>query len=683
VTTVRPAIPFADVAPGPAEHFRLVLLAAVARVLDRAADALGDEEALFREFPFLAGWREELLRRGFDDAGEAAAAALADAVARWEGDAAGHLPLRALRAAAGLDHDDLTLLLAAGVVEEDARFGPLFAAMQGTPQLHRPTSGLLDAWWRGPEDRGEARARLRRLARLGLLEAAAGEGPRSERALHVPAALWDALRGEADEAVAPWARHAPLRQLLRDGALILPASAATWLEPLPGLVAAGALQAVVVRGPRHGGRRTLLRAIARALGRGALEVDAPAAADDPRWRLVGPLATLLHALPIVRVATGAGERAEVPALEGADVAAGIVLDRQGGVAGLGVERAVTVELGAPTPAERREHWAAALGPDGAAEELAARFRVASGHIHRAAGLARAQAALAGRREVTVEDVRAARRALHRQELEALATPLDAVRGWSDLSLPADTMRELRHLEARCLHREALPGAVGPALGHSLNPGVRALLQGPSGTGKTLAARALAAALQMDLYRVDLAAVVNKYIGETEKNLSRVFSAAEELDVVLLLDEGDALLARRTQVANANDRYANLETNYLLQRIEAYQGILLVTSNAADLVDGAFQRRMDVVVAFRQPDPAERWAIWQLHLPAVHAVDAALLREAAARCALSGGQIRNAVLHASVLALEDGGTVRSEHLQAAVEREYRKAGGSCPLRGARS
>src|SRR5205085_9337809 len=130
----------------------------------------------------------------------------------------------------------------------------------------------------------------------------------------------------------------------------------------------------------------------------------------------------------------------------------------------------------------------------------------------------------------------------------------------------------------------------------------------SGTGKTLAARLLAAALRMDLYRLDLSAVVNKYIGETEKNLNQVFARAEELDVLLLLDEGDALLTRRTDVQTSTDRYANLETNYLLQRLESFEGILIVTTNAINRIDDAFKRRMDVVVDFRPPDVAERWTI---------------------------------------------------------------------------
>jgi SpoVK/Ycf46/Vps4 family AAA+-type ATPase len=184
---------------------------------------------------------------------------------------------------------------------------------------------------------------------------------------------------------------------------------------------------------------------------------------------------------------------------------------------------------------------------------------------------------------------------------------------------------------------------------------------------------------MDIYRVDLASVVNKYLGETEKNLGRIFSLAEELDVILLLDEGDALLARRTAVQTSNDRYANLETNYLLQRIESFEGIVLLTTNAGDHIDSAFQRRMDVVVDFRAPEAPERWVIWQLHLPTDHEIDGTLLREIAARCPFTGGQIRNAVLHAAMLALDQGASMRTEHLEAAVQREYRKSGAVNPLR----
>jgi SpoVK/Ycf46/Vps4 family AAA+-type ATPase len=307
----------------------------------------------------------------------------------------------------------------------------------------------------------------------------------------------------------------------------------------------------------------------------------------------------------------------------------------------------------------------------------------SGNIRRAASLARGHAALrdggSGDGAIDVDDVRRASRALQRESLDTLATRLEVSGSFGQLAASSETLGELEHVAMRCRHRERVHALVGEAFGGHVNAGVRALFQGPSGTGKTLAAKLLASELGMDLYRVDLSCVVNKYIGETEKNLNQIFALAEELDIVLLLDEGDSLLTRRTAVQTSNDRYANLETNYLLQRIESFEGILVVTTNAGDLIDGAFQRRMDVVVDFRLPDAADRLRIWQLHLPAEHAVGAGFLRELAVRCALSGGQIRNAVLYASLLALGHGAAIDETRLDAAVQREYRKTGGVCPLR----
>jgi SpoVK/Ycf46/Vps4 family AAA+-type ATPase len=208
-----------------------------------------------------------------------------------------------------------------------------------------------------------------------------------------------------------------------------------------------------------------------------------------------------------------------------------------------------------------------------------------------------------------------------------------------------------------------------------------LFTGPSGTGKTLAARVLGAVLEMDVYAVEIGRLVDKYLGETEKNLTSLFASASELDAIVLLDEGDSLMAARTDVRNSNDRYANLQTNHLLQQLEAHDGIVLVTTNATDRIDPAFLRRIDVVLEFRPPDAAQRWEIWQRHLPAAHEVDESVLAEVASRCVFTGGQIRNAVLHAWLLAIEAGGeraVVSTRDVEAAVRREYRKVGATCPL-----
>jgi SpoVK/Ycf46/Vps4 family AAA+-type ATPase len=360
----------------------------------------------------------------------------------------------------------------------------------------------------------------------------------------------------------------------------------------------------------------------------------------------------------------------------------VIMGLEGGLRGALAEQALTLALPAPDLTLRLRCWQDALSPTPAEniEEIAARFVLPAGYIRQTAATAITQAALDKRTAVHLDDVRHAARALNRQMLDNLAERVTANGGsWHQLVVGGTTLEKLRELERRCMYRERLLDHLGVAFRGSANRGVRALLSGPSGTGKTLAARILAAELGMDLYRVDLASVINKYIGETEKNLHRVLAHAEELDVILLLDEGDALLGQRTDVKSSNDRYANLETNYLLQRLENYQGIVLITTNAAQNIDPAFQRRMDVVVNFVPPQADERWAIWQLHMPDDCAVRPDFLARVAAQCVMTGGQIRNAALLATLLAVSEGSArVRNRHLDVAVRAEYRKAGAVCPL-----
>jgi len=675
--------PFTDLQPTPTEHFRLYFYAAVLNLIHHISQVCGSSEVAFEQFPFLAGYNNELADAGL--AGVRSDEAIEwwlDSLGAWEEKATQHLPLRALRKASGLDHHAMTLLVSIGLIEEDARFGLTFAEMQGAPGQHRPTASLLNAWWR-TADNGDGRVVLRRLQALGLVRLVNPDAPRLDWAVEVPAALWDALRGEQHEIPAPGLRYRPLEELTTLDDLILPDAVHQRLRLITAALTSREAQALIVRGAQSNGRRTALGAIARALGCGLLQlnVSGPLKADDDRWRLIGPLATSLNALPVIVFDLAPQETAEVPRLMAYNGATGIVLGKQGGVNGDGVARALTLTLEMPDPALRRRHWQRACGEDIVADidSISERFRLTAGNIQRAAGLAQSDAAILGRTRITLAGVQQATGALNRQALDTLALRLKHFGDWDQLAVGIETQRELENLESRCRHREHLREAVGTTLAKQLNPGVRALFSGPSGTGKTLAARLLAAALQMDLYRLDLSTVVNKYIGETEKNLNQIFSRAEELDVILLLDEGDALLTQRTGVQSSNDRYANLETNFLLQRLESFEGILVVTTNAGDRIDSAFQRRMDVIIDFSPPNPNERWTIWQLHLPVNHAIDHSLLEEVAGRCKLSGGEIRNAALHASLLALGNGGIVSSAHLEAAIQREYRKSGGVCPLR----
>lgn len=664
----------------PAEHFRLYFYAAVLRLLEHCAHTFDSWQEVFEEHPFLLGYYQELTSNGL------AGLPLADATEAWrqtikerEEAADAHLPIRALREAAGLDFDATLLLITVGLVEEDARFGTMFGAMHAAPGQHRPTVGLLNEIWQTAA--GEVQRPVRRLQELGLVQVLNADAPRVEWALQVPCVLWDALRGETHERLAAWARYRAPEELVALDELVVPDTLREQLAVIPALLSAGEVRTLALRGPRHNGRRTLLGAVARRLGLGVVEAEGLQKADDERWRLLAPLATMLNAMPLVVLEVAPGEAAEVPLLQGTSAPLGLALGAQGGLSGAGVECSHTLTLGMPSPSERRVLWSRGLeGRECAdAEVIANRFRMTTGNIRRTARLALTCATLEGRTSVTFADVRQAGRALNRQALDTLATRVGVEGDWGQLAAGQETLRELTNLESRCRHRERLHANVGESLGAQLNCGVRALFSGPSGTGKTLAARLLASTLGMDLYRLDLSSVVNKYIGETEKSLNQIFARAEELDVILLLDEGDALLTQRTNVNSSNDRYANLETNFLLQRLETFEGIIVVTTNASERIDGAFQRRMDVVVDFRAPEPSERWQIWRLHLPNAHAVDTSALEEIAQRCALTGGQIRNAVLHASLLALDGGGRVTSAHVEAAVQREYRKAGAVCPLR----
>ncbi|HEX2912430.1 MAG TPA: ATP-binding protein [Chloroflexia bacterium] len=673
--------PFADLEHLPAEHFKLYFYAAVHHLIELLVFTFGSLEAVFERFPFIEGYFEELKGRGLEwEEGQDLTVSWEGWLREWETASKELLPLQALREACGLEFSDLLLLTIAGLVEEDASFGTVFEQMQ-TPPQQRPTLGLFNGWWLALNRTEPARTVMRRLEQAGLLRVTNRDTPRSEWALQVPPLLWDVMQGEQAENPAPGLKYFPKNKLKSRDELVLREDIQQQLDILPRLMLAGEVQSVLVRSARHNGQQSLIGALAHSLDRGMLIYDYSARPSDENWNLLGPLASLLQAMPVLALDAGPGETIELPEFKAYQGPVGLLMGRQGGLSGPLSERVITLNLDFPNRFERERLWLKSFAghPVQNLPEIARRFRLTSGNIQRVAKLAHSYAELDGATTIKLSHVRQAGQALNRQALETLATPLPGKGSWDNLAVNAVTQAELAELENRCRYRESLPELVGPALRQQLNAGVRALFSGPSGTGKTLAAQLLAASLQMDLYRLDLASVVNKYIGETEKNLSQVFARAEELDVILLLDEGDSLLTRRTTVQTSNDRYANLETNYLLQRLETYEGILIVTTNAGDRIDGAFQRRMDVVVEFRKPEIPERWAIWRMHLPENHRIEADLLREVVGRCAFTGGQIRNAVLHASLLALQDAGMITSAHFYAAVQREYRKAGSVCPLR----
>lgn len=581
--------------------------------------------------------------------------ALARLALRLEGGSAS--PLQRLRRALGLDVDGLCCGVAATLADQEPRLAAFIDELHG--QGGQPTRATLTrAFGALP-----ALSAVATLCEAGVLQEAA-------RGLLAPRAIWAMAAGGA----APhshW-RHQAQGSLLALEQLILPA-------PLRlAITAAGCSpdrrpQLWQLRGGPGSGRRTLAGALAHARGLGLVE-----AVDASLLPALGAAAAMLAAMPLVRLDPAPGEvlQGTLPAAAPPWLAA--CLPRHGALQMRGAD-SHRLDLQAPDAAERRLHWLQALagrepGPDLLDLRLprGTLHRVARRAVQREPGPAEALAPVAA---PALDEVIAAVTEEGRHALEGIARAVPAATPDEALALGDETRAEFEALVLRCRHRDRLSAALPAAFGPT--SGVRALFKGPSGTGKTLAARQLAAALHRPLYRVDLAATVSKYIGETERNLERVFEAAEALDIVLLLDEGDALLAGRTGVNNATDRYANLETNYLLQRLEHYGGVLVITTNAADRIDTAFARRVDVSIDFPLPDAATRLALWQAHLGPHHGVPDAVLEAVALRCPLAGGQIRNAALHAALLAVASGLPVAAEQLLPALAREYRKAGQRCP------
>ncbi len=304
------------------------------------------------------------------------------------------------------------------------------------------------------------------------------------------------------------------------------------------------------------------------------------------------------------------------------------------------------------------------------------FRLSPEQIARAVRDAGVRAMAAGR-DVSHEDLQAGARAQNSGGLERLARRIVPAVGWDDLVLPPQVLRQLHELASRAEHRHAVIGGWGMRRGGGRGRGVVALFAGESGTGKTMSAEVIARELGIDLYTVNLATVVDKYVGETEKNLERIFTEADGINGVLLFDEADALFGKRSEVSDAHDRYANIEVAYLLQRIESFDGLAVLATNLRSNVDEAFTRRLDAVIDFPVPEEPERLALWDAclgtRLPRAGDIDLAFM---ARSFKLAGGAIRNIALTAAYFAADRGDAVNMVDLVVATQREYRKLGRLC-------
>ena len=339
------------------------------------------------------------------------------------------------------------------------------------------------------------------------------------------------------------------------------------------------------------------------------------------------------------------------------------------------------EVALPSVGEQRDAWRAVLAPalspspgaaadDAQLDRLVWTFRLGAAAIRDCATetLAHSQAREGA---ASLGDVAwSVCRARSRTRLEALATYIHPAACWDDLVLPAPHAQTLRQIIVHVRHRATVYERWGFAGRNAAGLGIAALFHGPSGTGKSLAAEIVAGELGLDLFRIDLSQVVSKYIGETEKNLRRVFDAAEEGGAVLVFDEADALFGKRSEVKDSHDRYANIEVGFLLQRIESYRGVAVLTTNLKSSLDTAFLRRIRFVVQFPFPDAAQRSAIWRRAFPRevpTQDLDVARL----AQLDVAGGHIRNIALGAAFLAAEEKQPVRMAHLARAARAEFAK------------
>ena len=570
-----------------------------------------------------------------------------------------------------------TLLLCAGV-ELDASFAQAVAAAQQEPRLSFPTFGLALAALDQPH--WSALSPAAPLRRWRLIELTSSDTLTTarmridERVLHYLAGvshLDDRLAGLLEAASASGELPASHGELARQAAH---AWASARGEALPVIQLCGADRAA---------KRAIAAAACADIGLGlyilrgeslplhGAELDA----FKRLWQREAILdgCALLIELPERDSAEPQREPAVARLLE--DLRGALILSSANRRLML-ARRVTTLEVDKPTKAEQRALWQQRLGSAGAAvngkldgklDAIGSQFNFAANVIRSASDEALQAHSDGGDLTGALWDIC---RAHARPRLNDLAQRIVAVTGWDELVLPDAQRQILRQIVVQVRQRAKVYDAWGFGAAGARGLGIGALFAGPSGTGKTMAGEVLANELKLDLYRIDLSQVVSKYIGETEKNLRRVFDAAEESGAILLFDEADALFGKRSEVKDSHDRYANIEISYLLQRMEAYSGLAILTTNMKSALDTAFLRRLRFVVQFPFPDAAQRAEIWRRIFPAQTPTDGLDFAQLA-RLQVAGGNIRNMALNAAFLAAEANQPVAMGHLLQAAKSEYAK------------
>jgi hypothetical protein len=445
--------------------------------------------------------------------------------------------------------------------------------------------------------------------------------------------------------------------------------AKTTLAQIPALVTLlknHTAQHLIIRGQVHSGRHTLASLIAEKLNKTPYFLTHAEYEQNPQQVSV---CDLTNQLPIVELILKPGEnkRINLPRHSSTMI---FVLTQDGT---LNLDNTYECFLSLPTAQERKALWLKHLGNSELSESAACQA-ILSGPVIKQLAQHAMQLAETERAPIALKHITQARQTWGREQLKMLAQPDTRAIVRDAIVLPPLVDTELQRLLHRTLHRETLWDQLGITLKNTQTPGVRALFIGESGTGKTLAASYIATQLCAPLYRVDLSAVMNKYIGESEKNLSKVLDMAAANDVVLLFDEADSLFGKRSEGKDTGERFANMLTHFLLTRLENHPGIVILTTNNRERIDKAFSRRLDFIIEFPTPNFNERINLWQSHLGA-HSLNNSAFQILASHCDFTGGQLRNVVLTAASHAQQS--TINVHHLLVGLEAEYRKLGREIP------
>lgn len=626
-------------------------------------------------------------------------------------------PLTWLAHAFGLSSFDVDLILIALAPELDLRYERLYAYLQDDVTRKRPSVDLaLNLLCPSAEAKLKRRGHFAveaPLIRHGLLHLIPDPNQLrppllayylklDEQIVHLLLGQegLDARLASCCQVVQPAVHHnvLPMSAAMKRALLALVRQARTGRHPLR----------LYFQGPQGIGKRRIAEAIAGEVSTTLLAVDlirTLAVDTDFEWtfRLLFREAWLGDAIlyfdnldalrgderfmPYQHLVSALGESTGVTILAGAQPWGATRGGSGGGPIGV-----ISVSFPMPDFAQRQAWWQACLSTEGitldrpAVEALAGRFRltpvqiaeaVVAGHNHalwRVAAQAADQLPSRSSVQPTVSDLFTAARAQSGIDLGTLARKIEPMYTWNDIVLPSDALVQLRGIGQRITYRHRVLDDWGFGRKLSLGRGVNALFAGSSGTGKTMAAEIIAHDVGLDLYKIDLSGVVSKYIGETEKNLDRIFTAAESANAILFFDEADALFGKRSEVRDSHDRYANIEISYLLQKLEQYEGVAILATNLRQNMDEAFTRRLQCIIEFPFPDELQRQQIWQVlfppEAPRDEAIDFAFL---AKQFRLSGGHIKNIVLGAAFLAAANGGRIGMEQLIQATWRECQKIG----------